>query len=207
MTARLVLGTVHVWRADLDRETHLSAVLSPEERDRAARFRFEVDRLRWTRARSVLRHLLGSYLGREPDAIDFASGRHGKPALAGEEGIDFNLSHSGGTALLAFAIENPVGVDVEVAERSRDMLGVAARAFGRDELERLQALPPAEREGEFLRLWVRHEAALKCRGDRLGAPPKFDGLSMHDLEVGPGAAAAVALEHSVDAVMLRVFGP
>jgi len=180
------------------------ADLSDAERDRAARFRFEPDRERWTRAHAILRCLLGAYLRREPQAIEFALGAHGKPSVLGD-GIDFNLSHSAGMALFAFAIDNPVGIDVELAGRARDILAIAERVLGHDELERLRALPPSEREPEFLRSWVRHEAALKCCGDRLGARVKLDGLSLLDLDVGPAAAAAVALERSADAVCLWKF--
>ncbi len=45
---------------------------------------------------------------------------------------------------------------------------------------------------EFLREWVRHEAALKCRGEPLGGRAALAELAIVDLEVGPGAAAAVA---------------
>jgi 4'-phosphopantetheinyl transferase len=204
MKPSLAPRALHVWHADLDRATDVGA-LSLAERDRAARFRFEVDGVRWGRARAILRDLLGGYLGCEPERIEFEFGAHGKPEVCG---IDFNVSHAQGTALYAFAIENAVGVDVELAGRVPDPLGVAGGVLDRDDVARLGGLPPSAREAEFLRSWVRHEAALKCRGDRLGDPVQLEELSLLDLDVGPAAAAAVALERSVDAVSIwELAGP
>lgn len=136
----------------------------------------------------------------------FELGPYGKPGVRAAGGLQFNLSHSAGTALYAFAIGNPVGIDVEVARRERDYLRLAARALGEAEHRRLQALPPAEREPEFLRAWVRHEAALKCRGGGLGSRAAPEGLVLLDLDAGPGAAAAVASEREPDLVRIGVAG-
>lgn len=198
---RLDPGVLHVWRADLDDLEWIGdRALSVEERERAARFSSERSRERWARSRAVLRHLLGGYLGRGPGAIELESGERGKPSVVAGDGVEFNLTHSGGLALLAFARENPVGVDVELAGRVRDPLAVAEREFGQEEAERLRALDSAQLEPEFLRLWVRHEAALKCRGEGLGGDDAPDGLVLVDLDVGSGAAAAVALEREPDSV-------
>jgi len=74
--------------------------LSADERTRAARFHFARDRARFLRRRAALRHLLAGYAGREPHALVFAQGAHGKPALPAT-GLEFSLSHSGGYAVLA----------------------------------------------------------------------------------------------------------
>lgn len=198
---RLDPGVLHVWRADLDDLEWIGDnALSVEERERAARFSSERSRERWARSRAVLRHLLGGYLGRGPGAIELESGERGKPSVVAGDGVEFNLTHSGGLALLAFARENPVGVDVELAGRVRDPLAVAEREFGQEEAERLRALDSVQLEPEFLRLWVRHEAALKCRGEGLGGDDAPGGLVLVDLDVGSGAAAAVALEREPDSV-------
>ncbi len=187
----------------------LGALLCEEERARAGRLVSERDRRLWTRSRGVLRALLGRYLQRDPTALRFASGAHGKPALidatAGSAAgssfgakisrLSFNLSHSGQLALFAITETGPVGVDVEVARRPIDELAIAARTFGPEEARRLERLDPASREREFLRAWVRHEAELKCRGT--GLPPSCEGASelwIAELDVGATAAAAVAVE-------------
>ena len=202
----LTTGALHVWRADLDDlERVADGVLSAEERERAYRFSSDRSRERWSRGRAVLRELLGEYLGRDPAAMEFEEGERGKPSAVAGEGIEFNISHSGALGLLAFALENPVGVDVELAGRVGDPVAVAERIFGDDEAERLRALPAVELEPEFLRLWVRHEATLKCPGEGLAGRGREDDLAVIELDVGPDGAAAVALERVPDAVSLWRF--
>jgi 4'-phosphopantetheinyl transferase len=101
-------GEVHVWRIELDcaatSAAALRATLSPEEEQRAVRFRSIELRERWTVARGALRCILATYARCEPGALVFREGTHGKPALAWPvEGIPFNLSHTGGLTLVAVA--------------------------------------------------------------------------------------------------------
>jgi 4'-phosphopantetheinyl transferase len=187
-----------VWRVPLvEAPDGLAELLSEAERERAERFgRPRAGRL-WARGRGVLRLLLGGYLGRDPGTLRIIADAHGKPAVEGHLAPAFNLSHSGEIAVFAFTMAGAIGVDVEVARRARDTVAVATRAFGHAEVERLQQLEPGERQQEFLRAWVRHEAALKCRGTGLGAGAGAKAeanLWIAELEMGPGAAAAVALE-------------
>ena len=177
-------------------------MFSAEERERAYRFSSERSRERWSRGRAVLRELLGGYLGRDPAAIEFDEGIGASRARSRERESSSTSPISGALALLAFALENPVGVDVELAGRVRDAVAVAERTFGNDEAERLRALPAAELEPEFLRLWVRNEAALKSRGGGLAGAGPGDDLAVIELDVGPDGAAAVALERAPDAVSL-----
>jgi 4'-phosphopantetheinyl transferase len=78
----LETGTVHVWRADLEKlGDGLIELLCAEERARAERFAKDRDRLLWMRAHGVLRELLGRYLQTSPRTLRFVTGAHGKPAL------------------------------------------------------------------------------------------------------------------------------
>jgi len=184
---------VDVRRADLSEVVPgAESLLSAAELARADRFRFAHDRRRWLRARARLRMLLGDYLDIDPRAVRLTTGEHGKPRLAGDEQLFFNVSHAGDLALFAFASRD-VGVDVELPRPAVDVMAVAERTFGRSEAERLKSLDPAEREREFLRAWVRHEAALKCRGSGIGGEVDESGLRVTELDVGPKAAAAVAI--------------
>jgi 4'-phosphopantetheinyl transferase len=204
---------VHVWRADLEAVSDdLIGLLCAEERVRAGRFLSDRDRRLWARARGVLRALLGRYLQRDPRTLRFTVGEHGKPALLEDPAnasvmaqspsptpvrLSFNMSHSRGLALYVFSDAGDVGIDVEVAGRAIDEVAVAARTLGSVVARRLEALEPGVRQQEFLRAWVRNEAELKCRGIGIGSRPVGEdtsGLWVKELEVGPQAAAAVALE-------------
>jgi 4'-phosphopantetheinyl transferase len=203
---RLADGRVDLWRVSLASCTDDDAeLLSRDERVRAARFRFDADRERWVRARAVLRRLLGRYLEVDGRRIRLEVSPNGKPAVPGGA-VSFNLSHAGDEALYGFTGGCAVGVDVEVFGRRVDVLALAERALDRDEVSRLQLLRGSAREQEFLRSWVRHEAALKCRGGRLGDRVVFRGLSVIDVGVGPAAAGAAAVAGGVHDVRVLSFG-
>jgi 4'-phosphopantetheinyl transferase len=200
----LAADAVDVWEADLDlaaRDDELRATLSADERERAGRFVHARDGARWARARGILRSLLGGYLGTDPRALRFVLGEHGKPALADVGGeradVRFNLSHSGGVALYAFALGRGVGVDVELVRRPLgDVVQLAARMLGEDAARRLRALDGDAREREFLRLWTRHEALVKCHGTGIGAGGAAPGDPdpwVVELDVDVAGAAALAL--------------
>lgn len=115
----LPVDEVHVWRAALDLATaHLNALhetLSPEERDRAARFRSSKARTRFIAARGILRDILARYLSQEPAHLRLCRGLYGKPALATDcrtNGFCFHLSQSGDLALFALA-RREVGISLE----------------------------------------------------------------------------------------------
>jgi 4'-phosphopantetheinyl transferase len=191
---------VHVWRAELAAVAEdLSELLCIGEHARAARFVNERDGDLWARSRGLLRALLGRYLHQDPRSLRFATGEHGKPALADDAApeLAFNMSHSGQLALYAFGATGAVGVDVEIARRPLDEVAIAAHALGAATARRLQTLEPTARRREFLRTWTRHEAELKCLGVGIGGTPT-DGVThelwVTELELGPDAAAAVAAE-------------
>ena len=202
---RATEGVVHVWRADLeaigDQPTQL---LCDEELARAARIVPARKRVLWAGSRGVLRVLLGRYLDRDPLDLRFALGPHGKPALSSEGptrpatgDLSFNLSHSGGLALVAVTAGRAVGIDVEIAAHRRvDELAVAARVLGYEQARRLSVFDSQARARAFLHAWVAHEAVVKCLG--LGLATPLEGSPPADLwtaavDVGPRAAAAVAV--------------
>jgi 4'-phosphopantetheinyl transferase len=191
-------GEAHVWRADLDSVAEeLCTSLCDDELARAERFVRARDGERWRRSRAVLRALLGRYLELDAGLLRLGAGSHGKPELLqpADTRLSFNLSHSGRTALYAFAASTPVGVDVEGPRRAFDAIAIAARELGEDEAQRLAGLAPPEREREFLRSWVRHEAQMKCLGVGVGAAEgRTDGSALWtaELPVGEHEVAAIA---------------
>jgi 4'-phosphopantetheinyl transferase len=195
---------VEVWRADLTAApAELQELLCREETERAQRIVRAGARTLWVRSRGLLRELLGRYLDRDPRQLRFALGPHGKPKLAHID-LRFNLSHSGPLVLVAVSARDEVGVDVEHAgARSTgagaDELALAARVFGTAQAQRLGRLDRDQRTAELLRAWAMHEATLKCLGTGLGgtrgrAPNPPQNLWTAALDVGPGAAAAVAAQ-------------
>ncbi|MGD0988212.1 MAG: 4'-phosphopantetheinyl transferase superfamily protein [Candidatus Sulfotelmatobacter sp.] len=184
---------VQLWRADLDaictEESRWQRVLSPDEQKRASRFHFPGDRQRFAAARALLRIILAGYLNVEPLSVNFCYSAKEKPSLApshAASNITFNLSHSGGIALYAFARRLELGVDVEKIGRDFDVEGIARRFFSAHEQEQLAELPAAERDEAFFRCWTRKEAYIKATGDGLSLP-----LSQFDVSLQPGSSDAL----------------
>jgi 4'-phosphopantetheinyl transferase len=183
---------VHVWAAALDvpcdRRHRLAATLSPEERQRAARFGSSELRRRWTAGRGLLREILCHYLAVEPAELRFGHNAHGKPMLAGEAQrlIAFNLARSGGLGVYALTSSHAVGVDLEEVREFPEMRAMAGNTFSRSERAALEAVSREDYLAAFYRCWTRKEAFLKARGTGLLAP-----LDSFDVEVVPDRPAAL----------------
>lgn len=147
--------------------------LSPAERARAAAFRFARDRDGFVAARCTLRSLLGRYLSRAPGELHFATSPYGKPRLEEDAGGDvrFNVSHSHGRGLVAFARGGEIGVDLEQMRAEVDCASLVATHFSAAEQVAWAALPGASRRAAFFHGWVRKEAYVKARGDGFSHPP------------------------------------
>ena len=118
--------------------------------------------------RVLLRRLLAERLHCPADELVFCTHAHGKPALCSHP-WQFNLSHSGDWLALALCQEGPLGVDVEMGLRRRQILPLAKRFYASSEYEWLGSLPAQEQESAFYRLWSRKEAVLKAQGDGIAA--------------------------------------
>lgn len=156
-----------LWRFPLDQHLSAAAIatLSADEVARARRFVFEADRHRFMAARAALRQLIGQRTGTPPAALRFATGRFGKPALATHDGLQFNLSHSGATGVLALSDRLATGIDVEVLRPMPDASALAEAYFAPAERSAIAAIADAAaRDAAFLRCWTRKEACLKAIG-------------------------------------------
>jgi 4'-phosphopantetheinyl transferase len=182
-------GELHVWNTSLERAPavvrSMYGLLAPDERDRAARFRFERDRSRYVVGRGVLRSLLGRYLARGPAEIELVYGANGKPMLASAP-LFFNVTHSGPVALFAFSAQSEIGIDVELDDADFARERIAERFFSPSEVTALRSLPPALQARAFLTCWTRKEAFIKARGDGLTLP-----LDSFDVTLRPGSPAAL----------------
>jgi 4'-phosphopantetheinyl transferase len=183
-----------VWRAFLDTGRTqlqvLEAVLSDDERKRASRFAFPVDRDRFISARGILRAILSRYLGRPASTIEFTYEHAGKPRLRATDAdppISFNVSHSHCLAAYAFSRDRDIGVDVEAIRFDRGSERLADRFFSAKELTELCSLPVEARGEAFFWGWTRKEAYVKAKGTGLGTP--FDSF---DVSLEPATTQQLA---------------
>jgi 4'-phosphopantetheinyl transferase len=227
-SVQLASDEVHSWSASLDVPSEISArlyaTLTPDERTRSARFRFEHDRWRFIVGRGVLRDLLGRYLQIPPGHIRFVHSAFGKPGLSPEfgNGLKFNLSHSAGLALIAIAADSNVGIDLEYIRAQSDYIEIARHFFSAAEVDHLNALPSHLYAEAFFSCWTKKEAYLKACGEGLAIPlnsfsvplttdPAHTPVDLHvalsdivparhwslyTLRPAPGYAGALAIEGS-----------
>jgi 4'-phosphopantetheinyl transferase len=163
---------VTVWRIDVATYEPdlpaLRALLSDDERARAARFLRREDAVRSIVARAGLRILLGRQTGIAPRDLSFVYGANGKPALAPPAPVlHFNVSHSGDVVLVALSFDCPVGVDVEQMQPLPDAGGMVDYVLTPSERALYAALDAAERDAAFYRAWTCKEALAKATGDGL----------------------------------------
>ena len=216
---------VYIWHVNL-RARRLSAInkysniLSSDERDRAARFKFPDHRDRYIIAHAALRSILAGYLEADPARLEFCRGPYGKPELVSathRKPLDFNLSHSHESALVAVTLGRQIGVDIEYIKRDFHWQEVAERFFAPGEIARLRALPEEQQQRGFFACWTRKEAYIKAKGGGLSIPlqdfevslapgepvslvscstdpEEVTRWSLAEMDVGPEYAAAVAVE-------------
>lgn len=204
---------IAVWTVALDGEPHDAELdaLSADERSRAAAIVVPAVRRRFVRARATLRRILAGETGRAPHALAIDYGAHGKPRLPDHPGLHFNLSHSGGLAVIATSTIGEVGIDLEALRPRPGLLPVARRFFAAHEADAVEACDGEARSRAFLRLWTRKEAVLKASGRGIGVDTRpiavgidacaprvmvdFDPrpLLLRDVELAPGCLAAACV--------------
>ncbi|HWY61787.1 MAG TPA: 4'-phosphopantetheinyl transferase superfamily protein [Rhizomicrobium sp.] len=191
----------------------LPKLLSAGEMDRATRFHFEKDRVRYISRHAALRLILSRYLKVEPQSLIFSEEANGRPVLAHTgAGLHFNLSRSGDLALLAVSPAAAVGVDVEEIRDIPDLIQVARHHFAAVEFDNLNQLSLESQLAGFYTIWTRKEAFVKAIGTglsyplsafttgRTDQPPVLQigdthcgNWTMADLAPGEGYAGALAI--------------
>lgn len=150
--------------------------LLPTRWEKVNKIKKEEDRLR-----SIAAGILLSYGLRENgidlDACQLIMGTHGKPQVAGCEGLHFNLSHTGNYAVAVFS-DAPVGIDIEHRRALKQTL--LDKCFTKDEQAWIQSQP--DKEMAFVRLWTAKESYVKWSGEGITFPLK--SIAVHRRENG-----------------------
>ena len=192
---------VDVWAIALDTSLDLAeklgSILSAEERERASRFVFAKDAARFRVCRGMLRLGLAWYLREHPREIGLTTRWRGKPRLATDVPLYFNVSHSKGFAAIGFASAGEVGIDLEAMARDVDAIEVASAHFTSGERSWIASESgPREQVGRFLNIWTKKEAVLKAAGCGIY-------LGMDTFEVSPDTACEVTLQGASEEIAGR----
>jgi phosphopantetheinyl transferase len=199
------------------------ALLSPEERERAAGFRFEADRDRYIHMHGILRILLSSRLDMAAESIAFSKNEYGKPYLPGA--CEFNISYSGDKGLIGLG-RVPIGIDIEMVDAKKITPGMIEDVFGAAEREAFFPDRVAPDVGTFFRGWVRKESVIKAMGmgvsfslklvqsrlDEESYTVSYEGTEWltRDLEgCGPGYKAALTIVRTrgLPKIRLQLISP
>ena len=180
------LGEAHVYYIDLTQQ--VTAVylplLSPDERQRADRYRVENARTQFIVTRGALRTLLGRYLDCQPAQIGLTYGAAGKPSLNSlAPALQFSVSHSGTLSALAFAPNYELGIDIEHIRPMPEMQAIARGQFSPEQCAGLFSAPEHIQRDLFFRFWTAKEALAKATGLGIAAAPiDVAHWFRHDLE-------------------------
>ena len=178
------IWALHDWAAQETCQA-LIHVLSQDERQRANSYRQIEHRTSFIYRRCTLRWLMGRYLDCHPASLRFELNQFGKPALQGLDaaGFEFSISQTEGLAVLAFAWNCRVGVDVEKLAYDIDFHGVGQAVFSGDEQAAVNA-SMHDVSSDFFTIWTRKEALLKAVGTGLSGQPS-DYLTQDEVQHGP----------------------
>jgi 4'-phosphopantetheinyl transferase len=162
------------WRACLSQLRQSRGSLSADEWERASRFVFVRDRMRFLTVRAALRAIAAERLGIPARDVRFAYGRWGKPGFPplDHPPLHFSVSHAGACSIVALSDLAPIGIDIEQVRHVGDEGAVARMFCSAVEVAAMQALSPAERQRALLIAWTRRESILKGLGYGLHRSPR-----------------------------------
>jgi 4'-phosphopantetheinyl transferase len=176
-------SSVDIWKVKISSEKKLQdfflQMFNKEETEKASRYRNEEDKQRYIFGRGALRYLLGKYLNKFPNTIQFLIGPDKKPLLDENSGsnLQFNISHSGDFVLIAIS-NSEVGVDIEKINPDFSYKEILNSNFNKEEIDFIQnSIHPIE---SFYLLWTRKESLVKANSkgliDNLNLISVLDGL-------------------------------
>ena len=135
-------------------------------------------RLEWRVSRWLRRRILSQKLDVSPEFLVFEITEQGRPFIEHIEKIDFNMSHSGNW-LAMIVSEDVVGIDIQICQPKRNLLGIAKQYFLPQEYEAL--LKEKDPSALFYQLWTLKEACVKATGEGIASDfPKYGFEVCHD---------------------------
>ncbi len=150
--------------------------LSPDEQQRASRFRTEIEHRRYVITRARLREVVGQVLDMAPRAVSFVYSASGKPSLDRniQDSVHFNCSHAGELGLIALASE-PVGISIAPIQLFDDALALADTAFSTSEQAQLRRATTSD---ELSLLYQRGRTHKLAVAKAIDARPAADSFSV-----------------------------
>jgi 4'-phosphopantetheinyl transferase len=160
--------TIQIWHGNIAAEDghyqNYWRILDAAEQARAGGFKNELLRKRYVEAHGRLRNILARTLNEPPEKIRIHNTGYGKPYLADNPALAFNLSHSASAMVIAVSWNCQLGVDVEHCKSRTSLAGLVDKCFAEEEIAYWNKLPETQKTAEFYRFWTRKEAFVKATG-------------------------------------------
>jgi len=149
--------------ASLLKYKSLLLYLSEEEREKAAKFRFDNNRALYIVSHAVLNKILSLKTGIPVHELVFKKNQFGKPYLEGIP-VAFNLSHSMNYFAIIVSDTGEVGIDIEGDRRLKDYAPIMRNYYTLNETAFVNRQKNEEKPAAFYKIWTRKEALLKAMG-------------------------------------------
>ena len=159
--------TVEIWHGNIVGDMHYQnywRVLDAAEQAHAQNMKNDLLRNRYIEVHGRLRNVLAQTLNEPPEKIRIKKAEHGKPYLADNPELVFNLSHSAGAMVIAVGWNCQLGVDIENCKPRTSLAALVDKCFAEEEIVYWSKLPDARKIPEFYRYWTRKEAFVKATG-------------------------------------------
>lgn len=181
-TGNLIEIILFPLESDDDERRNLIPLLSDDEIQRAARYRFDKHRNRFIMGRGTIRQILAAKGHCSPREISFELNQYGKPTLATPEStrhLQFNASSSDTLGAIAISKDFPLGLDIEKIKsaNAQDYDSIVKSQFTSDEYDWYQKHADPGRIRVFFEFWTCKEAYLKALG--IGLSGRLDSFSIN----------------------------
>jgi 4'-phosphopantetheinyl transferase len=191
---------VDVYLAHLPEYEGIHLPLSTSEKADYDQIKSAKRRSEWRVSRWLRRYILSQKLDILPEYLRFETTKKGRPFIENIEEIDFNISHSGNWLAMIVSGDN-VGIDIQVCQPKRNLLGIAKQYFLRQEYEAL--LKERDPSALFYQLWTLKEACVKATGEGIASGfPKYGFKICHDKIVNLSSRQPFSLRSYVFEEML-----
>jgi 4'-phosphopantetheinyl transferase len=117
----------------------------------------------------ILRYILSHYTKQYPKDIEFTHNEYGKPFLKNSN-IYFNMSHSHNMVSYIVALNQRVGIDIEMHDNNLNVQELASLVLTSGESQYLSSLNSKEKFALFYHLWTKKESLIKANGQGLSYP-------------------------------------
>jgi 4'-phosphopantetheinyl transferase len=144
--------------------------LSQEELRRYKCIRPETEKRTFLAAHISLRELLAAELAIDPCQVEYSYGVNGKPYLKNSQSLHFSLTHSQDKFAIAFSKSAPVGIDIELANRSFSPQKISNMLLSMEEIVEYKKKSIKDQRQYILERWVLKEALSKAIGCGMSRP-------------------------------------